>query len=354
MGVNFFADELRPSADIGCSVNKQLMIWLSKLKWWWPNDHPTSKFVSSPHVCMEWTCLGCLMISGFNTPFRHEVRVNLIINSDSFTVMWRCTPTQQFSSNVVNPVTSLPPPQPPPFRPATWTIGGEFMRVVTNVVLIHCFTCGTELLVVWTWQAVNVWCDHGNCMRLAKIAIRKITRSCETIDQSVNFYLQSAELHRRNVSFMSSLELPHVCFPLYNWSFSNSQFTTQDETSSSSFCQVYPPCSLTESEKDGCMSGPECFDEWWRPSLELADREDSVFLKNRCGGLVIITRTISLHRGYTHSFCLTVFNQKWMSSCNCAQELTTVGRAVSQKIQLCHGLMLQYDEKADKRSTMLQ
>lgn len=73
-------------------------------------------------------------------------------------------------------------------------------------------------------------------------------------------------------------------FPLYNWSFSNSQFTTQDETSSSSFCQVYPPGSLTESEKDGCMSGPECFDEWWRPSLELADREDSVFYKTGAVG----------------------------------------------------------------------
>lgn len=43
-----------------------------------------------------------------------------------------------------------------------------------------------------------------------------------------------------------------------------------------------------------------------------------------------------------------------MSSCNCAQELTTVGRAVSQKIQLCHRLMLQYDEKSDKTTTMLQ
>lgn len=113
MGVNFFDNELRPSADIGCSVNKQLMIWLSQLKWWWPNDHPSSKFVSFRRVCMEWTCRGCLMISGFNTPFRHEVRVNLIINSDSFTVMWGCTPTQQFSSNVVNPETSPSSPAAP-------------------------------------------------------------------------------------------------------------------------------------------------------------------------------------------------------------------------------------------------
>lgn len=138
VGVNFLDDELQPSADIRCGVNKHLMIRLSKLKWWWPsNDHRSSKFVSSPHVCMEWTCVACLMISGSNTPFRHEVRVNLIINCDSFTVMWRCTPIQPFSSNVVNPVNHPPVP-----ISASRQL---LMRVVTDVVLIYCFTCGTEL-----------------------------------------------------------------------------------------------------------------------------------------------------------------------------------------------------------------
>lgn len=53
--------------------------------------------------CMEWTSPACLMISVSNTPFRHEVRINVIINSDSFTVMCRCTTIEQFISNVVNP-----------------------------------------------------------------------------------------------------------------------------------------------------------------------------------------------------------------------------------------------------------